>query len=167
MTDLASVSTPALVVDVAAFDQNLRTMSAARPGATLRPHVKAHKCTSLAARQAELGHTAFTCATPREVIGMAHAGLGNDLLLANQSVDATRLSAMAKLDGSMVTVAVDSTETVDAAARAGIRHVLIDVNVGLPRCGCRPEDAAALAESCRQRGLNVRGVMGSRVTSWR
>jgi D-serine deaminase-like pyridoxal phosphate-dependent protein len=160
MTDLASVSTPALVVDVAAFDQNLRTMSAARPGATLRPHVKAHKCTSLAARQAELGHTAFTCATPREVIGMAHAGLGNDLLLANQSVDATRLSAMAKLDGSMVTVAVDSTETVDAAARAGIRHVLIDVNVGLPRCGCRPEDAAALAESCRQRGLNVRGVMG-------
>ncbi|MFM8857531.1 MAG: alanine racemase [Actinomycetota bacterium] len=160
MTELASVSTPALVVDVAAFDHNLRAMSEARPGTTLRPHVKAHKCTSLAARQSALGHTGFTCATPREVIGMARAGLGRDLLLANQTVDANRLSAMANLDDAMVTVAVDSPETIDTAARAGIRHVLIDVNVGLPRCGCRPEDAIALTEMCEQRSLNVRGVMG-------
>ena len=160
MTDLASVSTPVLAVDFAAFDHNLRTMSVARPGTTLRPHVKAHKCTSLAARHAALGHTAFTCATPREVIGMANAGLGRDLLLANQTVDAKRLSAMANLDDAMVTVAVDSPETIDAAVRAGIRHALIDVNVGLPRCGCRPEDAVALTQMSEQRGLNVRGVMG-------
>lgn len=160
MTALADVSTPALVVDVAAFDHNLRVMSAARPGTTLRPHVKAHKCTSLAARQATLGHTAFTCATPREVIGMARAGLGNDLLLANQTVDPRRLAAMAALENARVTVAVDSHETIDAAARAGIRNVLIDVNVGLPRCGCRPTDASSLADMCLQRGLTVRGVMG-------
>jgi D-serine deaminase-like pyridoxal phosphate-dependent protein len=37
---------------------------------------------------------------------------------------------------------------------------LIDVNVGLPRCGCAPADAARLAELARRRGLHVRGVMG-------
>ena len=111
--------------------------------------------------QVESGHLSFTCATPREMIGMAHAGLGTDLLLANETLDAARLSAMAKLqDSSMITVAIDSEATLDAAAKAGIRNVLIDVNVGLPRCGVLPNLAGALADDARKRGLNVRGVMG-------
>lgn len=160
MPSLADVSTPALVVDAAAFAHNLDAMAAVRPGSSLRPHVKAHKCTSLASRQAALGHTGFTCATPREVIGMAKAGLGTDLLLANESLDRQRLSAMASLEHARVTVAIDSRATIEAAAEAGIRHVLVDVNVGLPRCGCRPEDAASLAKFCIERGMAVRGVMG-------
>ena len=59
-----------------------------------------------------------------------------------------------------VTVAVDSDATVDAAAAAGIREVLVDVNVGLPRCGCDPADAGRLADRARAAGLAVRGVMG-------
>lgn len=110
-------------------------MAAARPGATLRPHVKAHKCTALAAAQAAHGHTTFTCATPREVAGMAAAGLGADLLLANEVLDVRRLRDMVAAcheHGAQVTVAVDSAETVDAAASAGVANVLVDVNVGLP-----------------------------------
>lgn len=159
-TVLADLSTPALVVDAAAFTHNLDVMSRARPSVTLRPHVKAHKCTSLASRQAQLGHTAFTCATPREIIGMARAGLGHDLLLANETLDLHRLKKMAELEGAMVTIAVDSIETARAAASAGIAHVLIDVNVGLPRCGCRPADAPELARQCIDLGMSVRGVMG-------
>ena len=136
-------------------------MSRLHPGTQLRPHMKATKCTSLAKLQVESGHLTFTCATPREVIGMAHAGLGSDLLLANETLDVARLSAMAKLqDSSMITVAIDSDATLDAAVKAGIRNVLIDVNVGLPRCGVLPELAGALADDARKRGLNVRGVMG-------
>ena len=136
-------------------------MSRLHPGTQLRPHMKATKCTSLAKLQVESGHLTFTCATPREVIGMAHAGLGSDLLLANETLDAARLSAMAKLqDSSMITVAIDSETTLAAAANAGIRNVLIDVNVGLPRCGVLPDLAGALADDARKRGLNVRGVMG-------
>jgi len=41
-----------------------------------------------------------------------------------------------------------------------VREVLIDVDVGLPRCGCRPGDAGRLAGYARSRGLLVRGVMG-------
>ncbi|HWC38832.1 MAG TPA: alanine racemase [Acidimicrobiales bacterium] len=151
--------TPALIVDADALEHNLATMAAALPGARMRPHVKAHKSTALAARQAQLGHAGFTCATVAEVEGMAAAGMGQDLLLANEVVDARRLGAVVR-SGARVTVAVDSAETIAAAAEGGLREVVIDVNVGLPRCGCAPEDAGRLAEQARARGLEVRGVMG-------
>jgi D-serine deaminase-like pyridoxal phosphate-dependent protein len=153
---LDDLQTPALLVDADALDHNLATMAAALPGLRMRPHVKAHKCTALARRQAAHGHRTFTCATIREMEGMAAAGLGEDLLLANEVTDAHRLG---RLD-ARVTVAVDSTATIDAAAAGGVREVLIDVNVGLPRCGCVPDDAGGLADYARRKGLTVRGVMG-------
>jgi D-threonine aldolase len=156
LTDLA---TPALVVDAEALDHNISTMAGRWPGTTLRPHVKAFKSTALARELAARGHTGFCCATTREMEGLAGAGLGNDLLLANEVMDAHRLGALA-VAGSRVTVAVDSVETIEAAAVAGLREVLIDVNVGLPRCGCDPDDAGRLAAVARARGLEVRGVMG-------
>jgi D-threonine aldolase len=158
--DVADLTTPALVVDAAALDRNLATMADRLPGPRLRPHVKAHKTTALAARQAAVGHRGFTCATIREVEGMAAAGLGEDLLLANEVVDARRLGALVEAGTARVTLAVDSEATVAAAADGGVREVLIDVNVGLPRCGCRPDDAGRLADLARSRGLEVRGVMG-------
>ena len=153
--------TPALIIDVAPFERNLATMTAAHPGRALRPHVKAHKCTALAAVQAAAGHPAFTCATPHEVLGMAANGLGDDLLLANEVLDPRRLAALAVAQtNAQITIAVDSIETIDAAAAAGLRRVLIDVNVGLPRCGCSPTDAGRLADHARAAGMEVRGVMG-------
>jgi D-serine deaminase-like pyridoxal phosphate-dependent protein len=156
MTTIHDLQTPSLLVDAATLDANLRTMAAALPGPRLRPHVKAHKCTALARRQAKLGSPGFTCATIREVEGLAAAGLGDDLLLANEVLDARRLGRLA----ARVTVAVDSEATIAAAAAGGVREVLIDVDVGLPRCGCAPDDAARLADLARRRGLSVRGVMG-------
>jgi D-serine deaminase-like pyridoxal phosphate-dependent protein len=163
MAPFSDLPTPALVLSLEVLQRNLTTMATARPGPTLRPHVKAHKCTGIARQQVNAGHRSFTCATPLEVVGLARAGVGDDLLLANESVDPHRLAAMAAAEretGVMVTVAVDSNTTVDMAAAAGLRHVLIDVNVGLPRCGCAPEDASSLAERAVAAGLIVRGVMG-------
>ena len=159
MTTVRDLVTPAPLVEAAALEANLATMAAALPDARLRPHVKAHKCTALARRQRAAGHPGFTCATIREVEGMAAAGLGEDLLLANEVLDARRLGAVVER-GARVTVAVDSAETVAAAVDGGVGEVVVDVNVGLPRCGCHPERAGELAESARRRGLAVRGVMG-------
>jgi D-serine deaminase-like pyridoxal phosphate-dependent protein len=161
MTRIVDLPTPALIVDRQKFDANVATMAAVRPGLTLRPHIKAHKSTALAHELAKVGHTAFTCATPREVVGMVQAGLGSDLLLANETVDPTRLRAMASLlNNSRITVAIDSDVTARMAAENGIKDVLIDVNVGMPRCGVLPDRAAALAAFAVSLGLNVRGVMG-------
>ncbi|MGY1751535.1 alanine racemase [Blastococcus sp. SYSU D01042] len=156
---LDEIPTPALVVDSGALDRNLAAMAEVWPGRRLRPHVKAHKTSGLARRQAELGHTGFTCATIREVEVLARAGLGEDLLLANEVLDMRRLGALVEA-GSRVTVAVDSDAVLKAAVAGGVREVLIDVNVGLPRCGCAPEDAGRLADAARSAGLGVRGVMG-------
>jgi len=150
------LTTPALLIERRDLEHNLATMSAALPGARLRPHVKAHKCVAIAHLQAAHGHRGFTCATVREVEGLAAAGLGDDLLLANEVADARRLGRV----DARVTLAVDSPDTVDAAARGGVHEVVIDVNVGLPRCGCDPTAAGRLADRARRAGLGVRGVMG-------
>ncbi len=152
--------TPALVIDAAALEHNIDTMAAARPGPALRPHVKAFKSTELARRVSERGdHHTFCCATLKEMEGMAAAGLGQDLLLANETLDAERLRTLVRRGDARITVAVDSPETVEVAAAAGA-EVLVDVDVGLPRCGCLPQDAGAIADLARARGLEVRGVMG-------
>ena len=162
---LADVRTPALCVDIKAVDANIDVMARARPGASLRPHVKAFKSTALAGRiQDRGGHQSFCCATLREVEGMVAAGLDHDLLLANQTLDAEHLAAVVDSTDRIITVAVDSVTTIelaaDAARRSGDLAVLVDVNVGMPRCGCRPEEAGALAASAHEAGLVVRGVMG-------
>jgi D-serine deaminase-like pyridoxal phosphate-dependent protein len=151
--------TPALLVDAGAFERNRATMTAALPGDRLRPHVKAFKSTALARELAAAGHRTFCGATLRELHGLVAAGLGADLLLANETVDEAHLREVVA-SGGRITIAVDSDETIAVAARAGGREVLIDVNVGMPRCGCRPEDAGPLAQRARQAGLEVRGVMG-------
>ncbi len=155
---LHELRTPALVVESSVLDANLAAMDAVRPGRTLRPHVKAFKSTAVAARLAADGHPAFCAATPREIEGLVAAGVGDDLLLANESLDVARLGALA--ERADITVAVDSDATLEAAIAGGIRRVLIDVEVGLPRCGCVPDDAPRLADRARQAGLDVRGVMG-------
>ena len=162
MTPIEELTTPALLVDRAALAHNLTTMSGALPGARLRPHVKAHKSTALARMQQDQGHPGLTCATIREMEGLARAGLGDDLLLANETADprqTARLGALVEA-GARVTIAVDSHETLAAAITGGLQEVLIDVNVGLPRCGCSPEQAGPLADAARRAGLRVRGVMG-------
>ena len=157
---ISEVRTPALVVELAALDHNIDTMAAARPGAALRPHVKAFKSTQLARHVRDrAGHRGFCCATLREMEGLVDAGLAEDLLLANETLDVARLGDLVDRSPGRVTVAVDSLETIDIAAQAGA-EVLIDVDVGLPRCGCLPEHAGRLAEHAVARGVEVRGVMG-------
>jgi D-threonine aldolase len=158
----SGLQTPALLLDTTALDHNLVTMAQRLPGDRLRPHMKATKTTALARYQTGFGHLGFTCATVRECEGMVAAGLGNDLLLANEILAADRIGRLvSNQDGAVrVTLAVDSDETLTAAVNGGVIDVVIDVNIGLPRCGCAPADAGRLADNARRAGLTVRGVMG-------
>jgi len=164
---VSQLPTPALVVDLDDLNHNIDVMSTARPGPALRPHIKAHKSTALARHVAQRGgHDRFCCATLREMEGMVAAAVGTDLLLANETLDGDRLGRLARAGadaGILITTAIDSDATLDVAVRAAQiapLAVLIDVNVGLPRCGCLPSDAGRLADAARSAGLEVRGVMG-------
>ena len=163
------IPTPALVVDVPALDRNIAAMARffAEGPCRLRPHVKAHKTPAIARRQLAAGScVGLTCATVLEA--EAVAGLCDDLLIANEIVGADKCTRAAALARSLrVTVAVDSTEGIEALAWAARAEsttvgVLIDVNVGQMRCGVTPGEAAlALAErAAATPGLTLRGVMG-------
>ena len=79
-------------------------MAAACPPPACAPTSRPSSCTELARRQRDAGHLHFTCATVREMEGMAAAGLDADLLLANEVVDAGPHPARGA--GLNVTVAV-------------------------------------------------------------
>lgn len=158
-TTIEELPTPTLVVEKSIFDRNLATMAAALPGAALRPHVKAFKSTALAKEMVAVGHENFCAATIAEIEGMVGAGIDHDLLLANETLDYVRLGRLVD-GGANITAAVDSDIVLEAVIDGGVRRILIDVEVGLPRCGCVPEDAGRLAEAARAEGIEVRGVMG-------
>ncbi len=147
------------MIEKSVFDHNVSAMAAVLPGDRLRPHTKAFKSTALAKQLVAAGHNNFCAATVREIEGMAQAGLDNDLLLANETYDYSRLAPLV-VAGADITAAVDSDTVLDAVIAGGVRRVLIDVEVGLPRCGCSVEDAGRLADRARAAGLEVRGVMG-------
>lgn len=152
------------------MERNIRTMAAffADSECKLRPHFKAHKTPEIARRQLAAGScTGITCATVREAEVVAE--FCDDILIANQVIGEEKAGRVAALAarGIDIKVAVDSVEGADqlsaAAAHAGAEiGVLVDLNVGMPRCGLPPgEPAVALARHVtRTRGLVLRGVMG-------
>jgi D-serine deaminase-like pyridoxal phosphate-dependent protein len=168
-SSLADISTPALLVDVAALDRNIARMAtffAAGP-CRLRPHFKAHKTPEIARRQLAAGScVGLTCATVSEA--EAVDGLCDDVLVANEVVSAEKCARVASLARrTRITVAVDSIAGVDALAAAarsaGVTiQVLVDLNVGQGRCGVAPGDeAVVLARRVgTTNGLTLRGVMG-------
>jgi D-serine deaminase-like pyridoxal phosphate-dependent protein len=166
---LAEISTPALLVDVAALDRNIGRMAAffANGDCRLRPHFKAHKTPEIARRQLAAGScTGITCATVSEA--EVAAAIGDDILIANEVVGTRRCDRVAALAREVaMTVAVDSVTGLDqlsvAARAAGVTiGVLVDLNVGQGRCGVTPGDEAlALARRVMaSAGVTLRGVMG-------
>ena len=167
--DVAGIPTPALVIDVAAMERNIRRMAeyfAAGP-CRLRPHFKAHKTPEIARRQLAGGScTGLTCATVSEA--EAAPDLCRDILIANEPVGPGKCERVAALARRVpITVAVDSADGIDAIAGAA-RHagvtvgVLVDLNVGQTRCGVAPGRAAvSLArEVASAKGVTLRGLMG-------
>jgi D-threonine aldolase len=158
---LSEVPTPALCVDLDVFERNLDRMHAffADRPCEVRPHLKAHKTPAIARRQLEAGGVGFCCATLAEAEVFAGHGF-DDLLIANEITDRAKLGRLRDLaERVTLSVAVDSSDAVQILAGTGLR-VLIDVNVGMPRCGVPPEGAVALARAAADAGLAVNGVMG-------
>lgn len=145
--------TPALVIDRAALDRNLRAMQSACDAkrARLRPHGKMHKCSALARLQIKAGAVGLCCQTVGEAEAFARAGI-TDLLVSapTPAWGPERIAALAQETGASIAVVCDSASQVDrlaAAARdSGVAlGGLVDVNIGMHRAGCTTEEAPKLA----------------------
>jgi 3-hydroxy-D-aspartate aldolase len=166
---LDQLTTPALVLDLPAFERNLAEMArrAGSASRALRPHAKGPKCPEVAKRQIASGACGIACATLFEAETLADAGVGR-LLLTSPIAGAARIDRLlalnARVDGGVCAVA-DASDAVDAvaaaAARAGRKlRVLVDVDVGQKRTGATSMEAAvALAQQiARSPALEFKGV---------
>jgi D-serine deaminase-like pyridoxal phosphate-dependent protein len=163
-----ALPTPALLVDVDALQRNIGAMMDAMDGQTarLRPHTKVQKSPDIALMQVYAGAIGVTVATVWEAAAMAAAGVG-DILIANELVPADRVAAAAALAAhTSLTLAVDDIRNADAlsaamTSRGTEADVLVDIDVGMGRCGARSAgEALRLAARLQAApGLRLKGIM--------
>ena len=160
---VVDVDTPALLVDLDAFERNLKIMAdaVAVSGVKLRAHSKTHKCPIVARRQMALGAVGACCQKVSEAEAMVQGGV-TDVLVSNQIVGRPKLRRLCALAGqARIAVCADDSGNVDdldaAAGEAGITlSVLVEIDVGANRCGVQPgAEALALAQKI-DRAPNLR-----------
>jgi len=151
---LEEVDTPALILDLDAFETNVKRLADAIPGRVrVRAHAKTHKCPEIGKRQIAAGAVGVCCQKVSEAEAMVDGGIG-DVLVSNEVVGAGKLERLAALAKRVqIGVCVDDAGNVRdleaAAKRAGARiDVYIELEVGMHRCGVAPgEPALALARA--------------------
>jgi D-serine deaminase-like pyridoxal phosphate-dependent protein len=164
---LAQVDTPALILDLDAFERNCDRLAQALQGRSiqLRPHAKSHKCPEIAKRQIARGAVGICCQKVSEAQVFADAGI-RDILISNEVVGTKKIARLMDVATiSRVTVCVDhldNAQAINAAAIAAglVIPVLIEVDVGAHRCGVAPgEPTLALARAIVQMpGLQFQGL---------
>ena len=155
---LEEVDTPALVLDLDAFEKNLDTLNSAVAGKVrVRPHAKTHKCPDVAKRQIALGAVGMCCQKVSEAEAMVEGGV-KDVLVSNEIVGAPKLARLAELSRrAKIGVCVDNAENVRQLK--GDLDVYIEIDVGMRRCGVPPgAPAVALAKEILKNGLRFAGL---------
>ena len=161
------IDTPALVLDLDAFERNLQRLqdALAGTGVRLRPHAKSHKCPDIALRQIKHGAVGICCQKVSEAAAFVAAGV-QDVLITNQIVGAKKVShALDLAERARIGVLVDHADQVLAFDQASANRkvkidVYIEVDVGMGRCGAVSIDqTVALARQIDQAPyLNFMGL---------
>ncbi len=137
------IVTPALLIDLDAFEKNVRVMRdfVSDKQVRLRVHAKTHKSADIARYQIEHGGACgICCQKVSEAEALVHGGIG-DVLVSNQVVgprQIDRLAALAKQ--ARVIVCVDDAGNVEDLSAAAVRHdvqieCLVEIDCGGGRCG--------------------------------
>lgn len=163
------LDTPALLIDLDKMENNIQKMSEyfTTVNADLRPHLKTHKTPIIAQKQIAAGAIGITCAKLGEAETVIHAGI-RDVLIANQIIGAHKIARLINLaKHAEIMVAVDNPENVEAIATAasakGVTiRILVEVNIGMDRCGVEPgKPTLTLAQKvCNSPNLKFEGLMG-------
>lgn len=144
-----ALCTPALLLEREAFERNLTALEGAarRHGKRVRPHVKAHKCTTVGRRQVEAGAIGLCCATVRELERMAAAGLSG-LLLTSPVSSPGMIERLRRVQPQAPDFAVvaDNAEILRSLAQAFTAErplgIVIEIDVGQGRTGVTSPEAA-------------------------
>ena len=164
---LAAVDTPALLLDLDAFERNCDRLEQSLQGRSVavRPHAKSHKCPEIARRQMRRGAVGICCQKVSEAWAFAEAGIDN-ILISNEVVGDKKIAQLIALARRItISVCVDDHRNAHdihtAAQSAGVViPVLMELDVGAHRCGVAPGiPALQLAQAIRQMpGLTFAGL---------
>jgi D-serine deaminase-like pyridoxal phosphate-dependent protein len=146
---LDAVDTPALMIDLDAFERNLARLPQRIEGhnVRLRPHAKTHKCPIIALQQVARGAIGVCVQKVGEAEAMVYGGV-QDVLVSNEIVGQPKLRRlMALAHIARMGVCADDKGQVDAldaaAGEAGVTMaVYVEVNMGANRCGVEPGEPA-------------------------
>ena len=163
------LDTPALLLDLDMLDRNIKSMENYfhNKPTRMRPHIKTHKCPTIAHKQIAAGAGGIACQKLSEAEVMVESGIP-DVFITNQVIGWNKILRLARLaHHSNLTLLVDDVANVNelskAAEQEGVTiNVLVEVDVGMHRCGVQPgRPAIALArEIATKRGLNFKGILG-------
>ena len=164
---LDEIDTPALIVDLDAFERNIEKMAqyVAATGVRLRAHAKTHKSSAVAKRQIAAGAVGQCVQKVGEAEALVASGI-QDVLVTNQIVGADKLRRLAKLaHKAKIGLCFDNHAQVQAASDAAVQEgVMIDgyveIDAGMSRCGVKPGIVAAelAGHIARSPGLNFKGI---------
>lgn len=160
---LSQVSTPALLIELDAFEHNIARMAAMakQHGVALRPHAKAHKSVRIAEKQIAAGANGICCQKLSEAYPFVAAGI-SDIYISNEFVGPAKVAmAMELARHANLSVCVDHPAQVDAlgsaAGVAGINlTVLVEVDIGQGRCGVATNNGLAVLVDAIARHRNLR-----------
>jgi D-serine deaminase-like pyridoxal phosphate-dependent protein len=171
LSQLATIETPAVLLDLAKLESNLESMQrlADEHHLALRPHAKTHKSIELGRRQLALGASGLTVATVGEALVFLRHGIRSITIsrpvVTPRSLD--RLLLDPESSGADLRVVVDSPTGIQVAADTTARTevelgVFIKIDVGLHRCGVDPASAAPVElawQIISTPGLDFRGIL--------
>jgi len=164
---LTEVDTPALLVDLDAFEYNVKKLSeeVMASGLRLRPHAKTHKCAVIGQQQIAHGAVGLCCQKVSEAEAMVNGGIA-DVLISNQVVGTKKINRLMSIaKRATISVCVDDANNVADLSAAAVSfgvdlNVLVEIDVMRGRCGVEPgEPAVALAKLvCESPGLRFAGL---------
>lgn len=173
---LASIDTPALILDEARMEANIARMRSRveAHGVPLRPHLKTAKSVEVARRLMATPQGPCTVSTLREAEGFAEAGV-TDILYA-VSIAPGKLERVLRLRrrGVDLSIIVDDLPQARAVAAASLESgdripVLIEIDADGHRGGAPPDDPeriVAVGRALAAGGAALRGVLAHAGSSY-
>ena len=167
-TPVEELDTPCIVVDLDAAESNIAKLQAAanEMGVDVRPHSKTNKSPYWVRKQLAAGAIGVCCAKVGEAEVMVEAGVP-EVMIPNQVIGKRKIARLVALARSAsIIVAVEASANVDdlsevSSAACAELGVIVEINVGMDRCGVDGNGAVALAKQIDSApGLRFDGLMG-------
>tara|TARA_Y100001970_G_scaffold40621_1_gene50092 strand:+ start:2234 stop:3328 length:1095 start_codon:yes stop_codon:yes gene_type:complete len=165
---ITEIDTPSIIVDLNLVEENIKKMQdfANDNNVSMRPHSKTNKSPYWAKKQVNAGAIGICCAKLGEAEMMAEGGI-KEILIPNQIVTEQKINRLVEVNKkSKVMVAVENKDNVSNLSNHFENNsmklsVIIEVNVGMDRCGVELDEIVDFAQFIIDKpGLEFEGIMG-------